>query len=379
MSVFGNPATMYSPPNKQQHIFYRGDGNGAQGFVVEHTFKDPTRGIITEQWVGPNASYIQASRTPPLAADDPATMFTDDSGQQHIFYVGIDSGLHHVFYDPNRNGLIYEQWESGATGIPATMYTPGSDNQQHVYYRGTDGGFYQAYYDPKPSSLSSEQWVTPQQQAIGNPATLYYPPTNQQHLFYRLLGGGLGHTFYDPKSGRSTQTWLSPSLKNLTALGDPATMYSHDQQPQQHVFFVATSPENPRGGNFIEHIYYDSRNTSSEFGITYEQWVFGAMGDPATMYAANQQHTFYRGQAINNDPQQGFVIEHTFWDPTRHLVTEQWVGPQAVTQAKPAAGNPVAMFSSDNNEQHIFYRAIDGGIYQVLYDPKSGPDWKQWV
>ena len=384
MSVSSNPATMYSPPNKQQHIFFRGDGNNAQGFVIEHIYWSPISGRSPlEQWVGPNASYVQASGTPPLAADDPATMFTDDSSQQHIFYVGIDSGLHHVFYDPNRNGKIYEPWASGATGIPATMYTPGTNNQQHVFYRGTDGGFYQVVWNPG-GGLTTEQWVTPGQNAFGNPATLYYPPFNQQHLFYLLTGGGLGHTYWDPNTGRHTETWLNPFVKALTLLGNPATMYSGGfpvlpgQHQQEHVFCLATSPENPANGNFIEHFYYDPQNTSNP---TLEPWGPGSgpVGNPATMYtpSTDQQHIFYRGPAINGDPQQGFVIEHVFWPGGQ--TPEQWVGPNAVTQAKPAAGDPATLFSSDSNQQHIFYRAIDGGIYQVFFDPSSGPHWEKWV
>jgi hypothetical protein len=394
MSVSGNPVTMYSPPTSQQHIFYLGAGNSAQGFFIEHTYRNPSGVIVTEPWVGPKAHYIQASRTPPLAAYDPATMFTDDTGQQHIFYVGIDSGLHHVFYDPNRKGLIYEQWASGAVGIPATMYAPGQYNEQHVFYRGTDGGFHQVFYDPNGGgSLTPEQWVTPQQEAYGNPATLYYPPTNQQHLFYLLLGGGLGHTFWGPNTGRHTETWLNGFDRALTASGDhPATMYSYQGPqivyPQQHVFCLAASPDNTWGGEqFILHAYYDVRNTTNP---TLEPWGsvdelgsgHGAVGNPATMYypPTSQQHIFYRAEAY----QQGFVIWHIFWDPTRGLVPEQWVGPKSIMKVginspPPAAGDPATMFSSDYNQQHIFYRAVDGGIWEVLFDPSTGPNFEQWV
>ena len=46
----------------------------------------------------------------------------------------------------------------GATGNPATMYTP--NGQQHLFYRGTDNGIYQVLYDPDSHGLRGpEQWV----------------------------------------------------------------------------------------------------------------------------------------------------------------------------------------------------------------------------
>ena len=68
MSVSGNPVAMYTPSNGQAHIFYRGDGDSRQGFVIEHVFwgeeyYNQPYVPKSEQWVGPNATYIQASRT----------------------------------------------------------------------------------------------------------------------------------------------------------------------------------------------------------------------------------------------------------------------------------------------------------------------------
>jgi len=383
MSVSGNPVAMYTPSNGQAHIFYRGDGDSRQGFVIEHVFwgeeyYNQPYVPKSEQWVGPNATYIQASRTPPpLAADDPATMFTDDTGQQHIFYVGIDNSLNHVFYDPKRNGLIYEQWESGAAGIPATMYTPGNDNQQHVFYRGTDNGFHQSFYIPG-DGLSPETWVTPDQITYGNPATMYSYVGGlylnaQQHLFYRTFGGGIGHTFWDPSRGRVTEPWWpgGTASNKVAALGDPATLFSPGADLQQHIFFLATDIANAAGGNFIYHIYYDPSNQ----GLTDEPWG-PAVGNPATMYdpSFNQQHIFFRG---DGDSSQGFIIEHVFWDPNRGRVTEQWVGPLSIvsgaTQLPLAAGDPAALFTSSDNRQHMLYGAIDGNIYHVFFDPNGGP------
>ena len=77
----------------------------------------------------------------------------------------------------------------------------------------------------------------------------------------------------------------------------------------------------------------------------------------------------------DGDSKQGFSIEHAFWDPTRGIVADrQWVGPNATTQAKPAAGDPATMFAADSNQQHI-----DGGIYQVYWDPNSGQSWERWA
>ena len=62
MSVSGNPVAMYTPSNGQAHIFYRGDGDSRQGFVIEHVFwgeeyYNQPYVPKSEQWVGPNATY----------------------------------------------------------------------------------------------------------------------------------------------------------------------------------------------------------------------------------------------------------------------------------------------------------------------------------
>jgi hypothetical protein len=41
-----------------------------------------------------------------------------------------------------------------------------------------------------------------------------------------------------------------------------------------------------------------------------------------------------------------------------------------------ATGNPATMYKP-NGQQHIFYRGIDNGIYQVFYDPTTIPTLRQ--
>ncbi len=103
-----------------------------------------------------------------------------------------------------------------------------------------------------------------------------------------------------------------------------------------------------------------------------DQWTQAAVGDPATMVWPNQQHIFYRG--IDG------VINHIFWDaPTNHLYWDDWTK----VGAPPAAGDPATMVwpnQQDPNQQHIFYRGTEGAINHIFWDaPTNNLYWDQWT
>jgi hypothetical protein len=360
----GDPATMVT--GTQQHIFYR---NAAQD--VLHTFWDQGSGAIkTEQWAG-------RITPPPGAAGDPAVMVTGN--QQHLFYVSDASALIHVFWDSS-GGLQTKSWvgtppSKGPTtspaqgGRPATLIASG---QQHVFYRGIDNNLYHVFWDPNSRINSGihapEQWGGPGSStgapaAAGNPATMF--DNNQQHVFYRTASNDIYHVFYDQGShALKAEAWTgSSSPKNAPpAAGDPATLVTTNQQ---HIFYRTTT-----GG--IQHVFFDHTN-----GPHSEQWGGPggltqspfAWGDPATLFANGQQHVFYRG--LNGD------IVHLFWDPSSGLRAEPWVGPGGMTNAPAPSGNPVTMAA--NNQQHIFYRGTDNNIYHVFWDQRAGVQWEHWT
>jgi hypothetical protein len=111
----GDPTTMVWP--NQQHIFYR----GPEG-TINHIFWDaPTNRLYFDQWQ-PNPQVPHA----PPAAGDPATLVTPQ--QQHVFYRGLDGAINHIFWDAPTNRLYFDQWTSRtqaplAAGDPATMFT----------------------------------------------------------------------------------------------------------------------------------------------------------------------------------------------------------------------------------------------------------------
>jgi hypothetical protein len=81
-----------------------------------------------------------------------------------------------------------------------------------------------------------------------------------------------------------------------------------------------------------------------------------------------QQHIFYRA---------GGDIWHVFWDSDSGLHTQQWTGPGSMTPAQTgtqtAVGDPATLLGS--NQQHIFYRATDGNIWQIFKDQSPACIW----
>ena len=194
----------------------------------------------------------------------------------------------------------------------------------------------------------------------GAPAALYTPAAgNQQHVFFRGNDGGVYNVFYDPASNsRRGPELWIPRTSNVTAASDPAALYATAAGDQQHVFFRGND-----GG--IYNVFYEPADNSIHGP---EVWVPGtspasAAGDPAALYATaagNQQHVFYRGTDGG--------IYNVFFDPSsnsRHG-PEGWVNPGG------AASDPAVLYATGaGNQQHVFYVGSDGGLYNVFYDPAS--------
>jgi hypothetical protein len=330
----GIPATLYYPPNEQQHVFYRGIDNG-----IYQVFYDPSTNSVhgPEQWDTDVAGDF--------GLGSPATMYT--SNQQHVFHINSFGSVMHICFDSIR-GRFTEQWADGAAtgGTPATLYS-NNNGQQHIFYRGRGNQLYQVYWQYGPIGVGNpEEWAD---DIVGNPTTMYTP--NQQHVFYRNSNNYIIHLYYDESTNKRSQPeqWVGPefSTKQVLAAGDPVTMY--DPNGQQHLFYHGTD------GN-IYHVFYDPSSKSLHGP---ETWVIGA-SEPASLYTPNgQQHIFFRGggHSTNN-------IYHLFFNQASNKLQDdgEW--------ASGAVSDPATMYSN-NGQQHVFYRGADNGIYHVFYDPKK--------
>jgi hypothetical protein len=293
-----------------------------------------------ETWAGPS-NFLNA----PLAAGDPATMFTNDKQQQHIFYRDVNGDMDHVLYVPG-SGLRQELWGSGAgsstmgtapAGDAVTLTPGGANDQQHIFYRDTNGDMEHVFWDPS-YGLHAESWGSG---AVGNPATIFSHETgfacvtncahNQQHLFYRNTSNAIVHVRYDQDDKTlQSEIWAGPgsSLNAPAAAGDPAAMFT-DSSMQQHLFYRAFD-------NTIQHVYWD--NHSSTLNLDAQPWGWDAVGNPSTMFTHetnsacfndcthSQQHIFYRDN-------QGNVFPIVRCGPTET--------PQAISRpwSTPAAGS----------------------------------------
>jgi hypothetical protein len=355
--------------SSQQHVFFRDQSGG-----IWQVYWDQGRGLAFEEWNG-----VGSPTNAPLAVGDPATMVANN--QQHVFYRDLYGSIFHLFWDPN-SGLHSEYWASGggnsttgpaAAGEPATLVTP---NQQHIFYRDTAGNIQHVFWDAN-SGRHAERWAGPSGSPSGGPGALGDPQTlfanNQQHVFYRalqLIGGTdnpIWHVYWDPGSGLHAQIWAGLGSPNNApaAAGDPATLATANQQ---HIFYRDSSHN-------IWHVFWDSSS-----GMHLEQWASGAggsstmgpaaYGDPAAVFANNQQHIFYRDLYGS--------IFHVFWDPSSGRHVEYWAsGPGSGTTGPAAASDPTTMVW--NTQQHIFYRDGQGRLQHVYWDPSSGRHAEQWA
>jgi microsomal dipeptidase-like Zn-dependent dipeptidase len=349
-----------------------------------------------------------AQGTPPTvpgmpAGSRPASFFTHETGtactvncqhdQQHAFYRDVNGSIVHVFYDNGSSffnqGSAYQSTETWtgnpsakvanaplAAGDPTGFFST-QGMEQHVFYRDVNNAIQHVFWDPT-NGMKLESWAHDSggssfgPAAAGEPTGLYDPDFNQQHIFYRDFSGNIQHVYYDPAGGRGvvpdTFTWGS------NAVGTPATMYSFEPNSActsdcvhkiQHVFFRDTS-------NRIMHSYFDE-NTDSFNGP--EVWAGAgagtaapaAAGDPVAFYTANleQQHLFYRDFGGN--------IQHVFYDNHGKNInydTTPWgtgaVGVPAGFES--ASPGPQPANAPPDLQEHVFFRNASNQMVHVYYD-----------
>ncbi|HKE42409.1 MAG TPA: hypothetical protein VKG21_21480 [Casimicrobiaceae bacterium] len=320
---------------------------------------------------------LKTTRVPvkaPPAGGDPVTMVTALPKQQHVFYRGLDGSIQHIFWDAYEppGDLHHDVWtrpdSPHATGNPATMATL-APNQQHVFYRAIDGSIQHIFWDasepPGTKNLHRDDWtaLAHARLAGGNPVTMVTSIPNQQHVFYRALDGSVEHLFWDARERPGNIRHDTWTRRDSPrATGDPATMVTSAPN-QQHVFYRAIDGS-------IQHIFWDASEPPGVSHLHRDSWTARlqaplAAGDPVTMVTStpNQQHVFYR--AIDGS------IQHIFWDasePPNVLHIDTWAMPKPPR----VLGGPATMVTTTPNQQHIFHRATDGSIRHIFWDA-SGP------
>jgi hypothetical protein len=204
-----------------------------------------------------------------------------------------------------------------------------------------------------------------------NPASIVY--NLQQHFFLNTgTDGKIRHVWWDPSTVPGI--WGSDQWNGpggrTSAPAAAGDLATMVYGQQMHIFYRGTD-----GG--IYRVFWDDASQV----MFWDQWTGGpggrtsappAAGDPATMVYGQQQHIFYRGTDGG--------IYHIFWDAAKSLFFwDQWVGgPYALTSAPAAAGDPATMVYPLYQQQHIFYRGTDGRIYQVFRGPAGFGPPTQW-
>jgi hypothetical protein len=358
----GNPVTMVT--GDQQHVFYR---SVAQDLV--HQYWDPASGLHAERWAGRFTDNGGPS-------GDCAVMVTGSNQQQHAFYISGSNELMQVFTPPaNSKEVWVAPYTSNANATktnapqlntrPATMLS----SQQNVFYQALNGDIFEASSNPAAKQLSvtlldwTSQFTNPANppSPAGNPVVAV---DDQQSMFYRAVDSEIYRAFNTPSTSKlSAEPWTGPKAHGTApkAVGDPATLVTANQL---HLFYRSTTDQ-------IVHVFRDHSSP-----LTVERWAGpgssasspAPAGDPATLYANNQQHVFYLTIAAG--------IYHVFGDSSKGLQAEPWVGPDAPIPAPLAASSPATMATRD--QQHIFYRGTDGRIYHVYWDQQRGLQWEQW-
>src|SRR5581483_10938875 len=128
---------------------------------------------------------------------------------------------------------------------------------------------------------------------------------------------------------------------------------------QQHIFYRDVEGD-------VQHIFVNGQNQ-----MFHDIWTqrarkqsadtLKAAGDPVTMLTPNQQHIFYRD--INGD------IQHIFVNDQNQMFSDIWT---QRADAPTALGNPATMVTA--HQQHIFYRAGNGAIHHIFFDDASVQD-----
>ena len=339
--------------DSQGNIFFA-TGNG------ENRPEPPDAENLTDSAVRLGTRRVQVRA--PVAIGGPATMVTTFPNQQHIFYRAGDSSIQHIFWDAfeppgELHNDNWTQWSGVlAAADPVAMATT-VPNQQHIFYRAADGSIQHIFWDALelPGQLHNDNWTqrTKEDPAAGNPATMVTATPNQQHIFYRAMDGSIRHIFWDAATNQLYHDNWTRRTGEDPAAGDPATMVTATPN-QQHIFYRAMDGS-------IRHIFWNAATNQ----LYHDNWTQRtkedpAAGDPATMVTVtpNQQHVFYRAKDGS--------IRHIFWDAaTNQLNHDNWT---RRTGEDPAAGDPATMVTATPNQQHIFYRAMDGSIRHIFWD-----------
>jgi hypothetical protein len=278
-------------------------------------------------------------------------------------------------YGPNTGAFQWQAWALGATSWPpGYSVPPGSTNPNQPVPPFTQPNAIFASVPsnqlPKGSSLSIELKTDPKShgvtaatfivQLVGaapQSVTVPFPAANPNAQFpiggfqVDLVGpGNLSNAKFT--SGEGEITYSVPSGSSLSVqnggVGSGCGQYAGAITGESSNVVYGELGSSP------------STQITQTFGVPF--WL---VGDPATLFANNQQHAFSRG--TDNG------IYQVFYDQGSGHRTgpEQW--------ASNAAGDPATLFA--NNQQHVFYRGTDNGIYQVFYDQgsghRTGPE--QWI
>ncbi|GJM40112.1 MAG: hypothetical protein DHS20C20_03940 [Ardenticatenaceae bacterium] len=244
------------------------------------------------------------------------------------------------------------QIASFATSDPAA-YSWVGNGTYHVIYRGGTGYINELWYS------NSTGWrqnnigqLTNAPIAEGKPSAYVWEQNESQHVFYKDEAGHVQEIWYRDDGG-----WQHNNLSEITnapaAASDPFG-YVWSENGSQHVIY--------RGEN--NHIY----EIWKRFGnwqykdLTLETNGVLASGTPAAYVweADSSQHIIYRG--VDGQVHELWYKPSTGW-------VHKAIG--AETNALAALGDPVGFASEINNEQHIFYRGIDGRVHELLWSASS--------
>ena len=162
---------------------------------------------------------------------------------------------------------------------------------------------------------------------------------------------------------------LTESLARTTGRASPTPHRWRETRPysatpnQQHVFY--------RGDDdHIHHIVWSAGpGPPGADDWTAKANAPLATGDPVAMLVGNQQHVFYRSI--------GGSIAHIVWAPSSGApVADDWT---AKAVAPRAAGERVAPLLA-SGQQHVFYRAVGGGVVHILWNPATNAmGWDDWT
>lgn len=284
--------------------------------------------------------------------------------QQHIFFRSADGHVQHIFWDQLSQKLQSDIWTLRtsaplAVGDVASLIT---ECRQQVFYRDVRGQIHYIFWDVASASLhhvALTQLAEGAPLAVGNPMPLETP--GQVHVFYRGVDGTLEHIFWNTVSDHIVFTDSWTTRAHATPLvGDPAVLSTAGQQ---HAFY--------RGSDgHIHHVVWNAETL--DFGV--DDWTAkahapSAAAEPAAIAVGNQQHIFYRGAAGN--------INHIVWAPSSSGPRfDDWTESSGAPRI---AGNRVATMLA-SGQQHVFYRALNGGIVHILWSPFTASfGWDDWT